>query len=247
MPIRLRPTIATALLLAAAATSHAQGVPGQGTWETVLQPRDLDGDGNADAYYDTSRNLTWLADADPIGATDYYTGKAWVDSLNVHGVSGWRLPTIVGVAGGFPSCDNGYSYDGSGDCGYNVPTAGSELAHMNQQVLGNLPYWSTAGGGGNTPPQPGWGLTNTGPFTNLVAGDYATDRTEFSQVYVGEEFVWLYQFGLGYQDAGEVVLPTTHFWAVRDGDVTAVPEPGTWALMLAGVAGVGRIVRRRRG
>lgn len=241
-------TTATAAVLAMAATAGAHGasLPGQGTWASALQPRDYNADGVVDAYYDTSRNLTWLADADPIGATDYYTGKAWVDSLTVHGTTGWRLPIIVGVAGGFPSCDGYYTYDGSSECGYNVPTAGSELAHMNQVLLGNKPYWDTSSNGGNTPPQPGWGLTNTGPFSNLVAGDYTTAHTVFSDFYIGEEFVWLYQFGLGYQDAGEVVLPTTHFWVVHDGDVTAVPEPGTWALLLAGLASVGHVVRRHR-
>lgn len=29
-------------------------------------------------------------------------------------------------------------------------------------------------------------------------------------------------------------------------EVTAVPEPGTYALFLAGLAGIGSIVRRRR-
>ena len=33
-------------------------VPGQGTWETTLQARDLDKDGYADAFYDISSNLT---------------------------------------------------------------------------------------------------------------------------------------------------------------------------------------------
>ena len=49
---------AAAMLLAGAA--QAAGVPGQGTWETTLQARDLNGDSVTDTFYDTALNITWL-------------------------------------------------------------------------------------------------------------------------------------------------------------------------------------------
>lgn len=240
-PLHPLPIAGVLLALALAGAAQADVLPGQGTWTSVLQPRDLNADGTPDAWYDSSRDLTWAADADPLGATDWATASAWITSLNLHGVTGWRTPTMTAAAGGFPICDNGYSFDGSGDCGYNVDPGRSELAHMYQVVLGNKPYYDTTGAG----PQPGWGLTNTGPFVNLSTGDYPTSLTSFSQVYVGEEFVWLFQAYWGYQDQGAVLDTNYHAWAVRDGDVTAVPEPSAWALMLAGGAVVGRLTRRR--
>ena len=38
-------------------------VPGQGTWETTLQARNLDGDTTTDAFYDTALSITWLRNA----------------------------------------------------------------------------------------------------------------------------------------------------------------------------------------
>ncbi len=49
--------------LATTAAQSSAPVSGQGTWETTLKPRDLTGDGVADAYYDTVLDITWLADA----------------------------------------------------------------------------------------------------------------------------------------------------------------------------------------
>ena len=40
---------------------HAAAVPGQGTWETTLQARDINHDGTVDAYYDTALDVSWLA------------------------------------------------------------------------------------------------------------------------------------------------------------------------------------------
>ena len=50
--------------------THAVGVSGQGTWETTLQGRDLDGNAATfEAYYDTVLDITWLADANAAGTT----------------------------------------------------------------------------------------------------------------------------------------------------------------------------------
>ena len=46
---------------------YPAGVPGQGTWETTLKARDLDGDHVTDAFYDTELNITWLRNADVKG------------------------------------------------------------------------------------------------------------------------------------------------------------------------------------
>jgi hypothetical protein len=44
--------------------SNAALVYGQGTWETTLQARDMDGNTSTiEAYYDTVLDITWLADA----------------------------------------------------------------------------------------------------------------------------------------------------------------------------------------
>lgn len=233
-----------ALAMMAAATVQAAGVPGQGTWETALQPRDLNGDGTVDAWYDSTRDLSWAADADPLGAQTWQATQSWVEALNLHGVTGWRLPTIQGVGGCFPVCLD-YTYDGSGDCGYNVNPALSELAHMYQVVLGNTPEVNSAG----TANPPGWGLTNTGPFVNLRAGDYPTALTLVYNNPQGPELlVWLFQTHYGYQDSGVAGDPTFHAWAVHDGDVAlaAVPEPGSWALLLAGLGVVARLGRHRQ-
>lgn len=45
----------------------ADGVPGQGTWESALLPRDIDGDTTTDAFYDTELDITWLR-RNPVGA-----------------------------------------------------------------------------------------------------------------------------------------------------------------------------------
>jgi hypothetical protein len=218
-------------------------VAGQGTWEAVLQPRDLNSDGVIDAWFDTSSHLTWAAQADPLGATTWATTQAWVAALDLYGVAGWRLPSLQAAAGGLPSCP-AYTYDGSGDCGYNVNPARSELAHMFQVVLGNTPWLDSA----MAPNPPGWGLSNTGPFVNLREGDYPTSLTsDFVQPDGSTTaLVWLFETTYGYQDQGVATDATFHAWAVHDGDIAAaVPEPATWGSLLAGLAAVGGLARRR--
>lgn len=224
-----------------ATCAHADIIPGQGTWASSLQGRDLDDNlGNGfEAYYDQELNVTWLADAnfarttgtDSYGDTSdgrmsWSGAQRWVQRLNVHGVEQWRLPTLVDVdADGCRS----FSYAGGAnvDCGYNVDPSLSELAHMFFVTLGNrawfAPVTGTSSGGGS-------GLVNTGPFAHLASAGYWAG--------VEDQFLanaWYFYAGGGLQDtarkADELMV-----WPVRQGDVAQllVPEPSGVALSLAG-------------
>jgi hypothetical protein len=232
--------LVAAVCVAAAGWAQAAAVPGQGTWESTLQARDLDGDGNADAYYDTTLDISWLADADVIGQATFAQAASWAANLNVAGVTGWHLPTIH-----IDSCGtDGYGdtfWNGGGICGYGVQPGTSDMAHMHLVTLGNLSL------SGQVDPT----LTNSGPFSNLQAygywfsRDYAVDPWR-GEAHTGE--AWRYSFHAGRQDNLAQSAPL-HAWAVHDGDVgviAAVPEPETYALMLAGLGAMFLLGKRRR-
>jgi hypothetical protein len=81
-------TLLASAALAAAGLVAAAPVAGAGTWETTLQARDLDGDGGADAYYDTTLDISWLADAAFVGQVSFDDAAAWAGSQNVDPWSG---------------------------------------------------------------------------------------------------------------------------------------------------------------
>lgn len=216
-----------------AGASLAGAVVGQGNWETRLQGRDLDGDRVADAFYDADLNITWLRNANVIGATDWGTARAWAASFALGGYDGWRLPTMVDT--GVPGCN--FSYQGGTDCGYNVDTHYSELAHLFYVTLGNWSFYAP----GTGDPQDGSGLANTGEFLGLQAYVYWTDLSYLSTF----DGVWVFNTlgGIQYSDA----MDRTYFAiAVHPGDVgLSVPEPATYALLLAGIGAMG-VFRRGR-
>ncbi len=238
--------VATGAALLDATAAQAAGVPGQGTWETTLQGRDLDGNAlnGPEAFYDTALDITWLRNANANGKMSWANANAWANTLVVGGTGGWRLPTMVDT--GAPGCD--LSYAGGTDCGHNVQTQSfgttySEMAHLFYVTLGNKAYCDPALSSVNScrGPQPGWGLTNTGNFQDMQSHAY----------WSGLEYApnpgaaWYFGTSNGYQNffVGSAEL---YALAVHPGDVAApVPEPQTLALMLAGLGALLLVHKRR--
>jgi PEP-CTERM motif len=225
--------------LALCGAARADGVPGQGIWETSLQARDLDGNAvnGPEAFYDTVLDITWLRNADVNGLMTWDTAVTWVAGLDINGVQGWRLPTMIDT--GPPGCDGS---DGISDCGWNVRTksgnpalyeAGqavySEMAHLFYVTLGNKA-------------QAGDALANSGNFQNLQGGRPYWSGLEFAP---DPSLAWV--FINGYADQRAEPKGNDYFaaMAVRTGDVTAVPEPETGAIMLVGLGTMILAVRRR--
>jgi hypothetical protein len=228
----------------AAGTANALPISGQGTWESTLQARDINSDGVTDAFYDTSLNITWLADSnyaktlglddlarsDKQGRLSYDSGQ-WVSTIDIHGVTGWRM--AGSQTQNDPSCA-GKIKPGFG-CSFQADPNLSELGHLYYETLGN-----SYGPGG---------LTNTGLFTNLEPSNagYTYHMTSYNGTYgTGMQ---TFAFDLGATNINKEQYFFL-YWAVRDGDVPAVvshaPEPETWAMMLMGLAGVGAWARRQK-
>ena len=232
----VKPVVCAVALVAASLSAHSVGVAGQGTWETTLQARDINGDGVIDAYYDSALNISWLANWNVNGLIGWGAANAWAAGLDVFGTTGWRLPGITDT--GTTGCN--FSRAGGTDCGSNVDTVSSEMAHMFYETLGNKAYFSPVTG---TPGQPGWGLANTANFINMQADRYWSG-TPYA---LNPDWAWDFSVIDGTQFYNAQVQPG-YAVAVHDGDVsTAVPEPQALAMMLAGLGGVLALVRRRSG
>lgn len=178
------------------------------------------GDGTVTQVRNDGSVLMWLKDVnaaqtmgyDLDGLMDWSQANAWIDHLNNSnylGYNNWRLPILLPVDG--VSYNISWSYDGSTDRGFNNAGLNSELGYMFYTELGNLGNCDI---GGNCP-QPGWGLTNTGPFINVQDAGYW-----FGQEYDSNE-AWSFAFGRDGGLGSQEKLPKDAYywmsaWAVRD-------------------------------
>ena len=137
---------AGAVVMLMSGAALAAGVSGQGTWETTLLGRDIQGNAvasnseSAVFLYDTVLHVTWLRDANVNGEMPWKTANSWANNLVVGTFSGWRLPTMIDA--GAPGCEH-FGNGSATDCGYNVQTKSgdpkkyeqgqtvfSEMAHL---------------------------------------------------------------------------------------------------------------------
>jgi hypothetical protein len=159
------------------------------------------------------------------GRMTWDVAQKWASTVNVSGVTGWRLPSLSVIRDA--ACNP------SVECGWKLES--SELGFLQMSILGN------AGTPDGLAGEQGY---NVGPFVNLNI-----DRTTsnwLSANYEGTtEFAWKFIPAYG-NHGSDVTRAGAQVWLVRDGDVAlAVPEPGTWLLMAVGLFGVG-LARTRK-
>jgi hypothetical protein len=187
--------------------------------------------------YDDTQNVTWVADMNLAYTSGYAAANAggsgsdavsadgrmgwgaamtWADSLNYGGYSDWRLPTLQS------NC-SGHGCSG-------------ELIHLFVADLGNQDQQSVLNQTGDTATQ----IANLAMFQNVGTTGYwsSTPRPPYEQAW----FYW----SLRGIEAANGINAGLNAIAVRDGDVSAVPEPETYALMLAGLGVLGAVARRRK-
>jgi len=155
----------------------------------------------------------------------------WLANANANGVMNWTAANTWAAGlnvGGFtvwrlPTADPA--------CGFNYNCINSELGHLYYTELG-----VTAGNNITSSTSPYLAL-----FTNMQNSVYWSG-TEYAPGPVG---AWFFNAYYGYQD---VVNRVNNFyaWAVRSGDVAAVPEPGVIGLFgIGALAWAGTRARRR--
>lgn len=172
--------------------------------------------------YDTDLNITWLADADYArtsgfasdGRMDWITANAWADGLVYSGYDDWRLPSTLWPDA---TCIDHESFpEWKENC------TGSELGHLFYMELGG-----EVGSGLNPLNNNNYTL-----FTHILG---FSGNVFWSSTRGDEGLAWTFNYHNGFQtqDTQSRLLRP---WAVRTGDVAAVPILGSLPLLVVGAA-----------
>jgi hypothetical protein len=197
------------------------------TAQASLQNRSLSGPGldsdpaTFEAVYDTDLDITWLANANYAKTSGYasggfmtwYQATAWANNLDYGGYNDWRLPN------GQSGCPSGYN------------CTDNEMGHLFYLELGGEATKSI-----ETIHNANYNL-----FTNIQGQDtgYWTSQ-KFGDGYVIDG-AWVFGFASGSFVADPFTFTQRYAWAVRSGDVSAVPIPAAVWLFASALTGLGLI------
>lgn len=202
--------------------------------------------------YDSTRNLTWLADMNyavtsgyadaeaggsgankvfPSGRMGWNAAKTWADNLVFGGFDDWRLPMLnpsdktCGTAEGSPPVYSGFG------------CTGGELSGLFVTEFGNKGGESVLNQAGDTAQQ----IANLALFSNVKSLAYWSGTADAG--VSGNAWAFYSDFGSVNSLAADMGFFVT---AVREGDVVApVPVPQTLALVLVAM-GAAMFARRRK-
>ncbi|MEI7464290.1 MAG: PEP-CTERM sorting domain-containing protein [Burkholderiales bacterium] len=226
--------------------------------------------------YDTVLNVTWLQDAnyaatsgycntagncgellpfstERLGRMNWTQANTWAHGLAHGGYNGWRLARNTPVNGTQSGWNYTYSNNGSTDLGYNITSPFSELSYMYYVNLGLKGFVNPDGsfrsdygvfGNGTSGDGTAGGEGDVGLVKNLQSNIYWSG-TAYEESYVGRAWVFINDFGIQFQ-YWQSTHPGHFAWAVHDGDIAAVPVPGSVALLAGGLALLGVVTRRRK-
>lgn len=172
--------------------------------------------------YDTYRPGTGWMDLD--------TANSWVESLNIGGVTGWRLPNTMQPD---LTCSDQEDYigdDGVTETSWGTGCTGSEMGNLFYNVLGGVAYSNIT-----TTHNSNYEL-----FKNVM-GTYQS-ATEYAPINI---YRWSFVFSNGVQMTG-LKSGHSYAWAVHDGDIAAVPLPTAAWLFGSGFLGLVGIARRKK-
>jgi hypothetical protein len=206
-------------------------------------------DATAVYLYDDTLKVTWLRDANAHGGGPmlWATANTWAQNLvtgsGATAISDWRLPSTD------PSALTRIQSGGVMQT-FNMPASSSEMASLFFDTLRNVS--SMAPDGITALDANVYGLKNAGNFLNFK-DDLYWSGTQYGP---GADYTysWFFQMKYGAQDLATVRQPTNflagppkaYALAVRSGDVLAVPEPESYAMLMAGLGLLAFWVRRRQ-
>ena len=158
--------------------------------------------------YDEDLNITWLQNANYVGAVemewlaamDWAANLAYYDSVRDVTYTDWRLPTA------------------DASCGTQYRCYDSEMGHLYYRESGELDK-----------------------FANLMAERYWTSTVFLSSA----PYAFTFNFLDGRQTTNSQYVDYVNVWAVRDGDVTAVPLPASLWLFSSGLLGLIGVARKK--
>ena len=170
--------------------------------------------------YDTDLNITWLANANVNGLITWNDAMTWASNLSYYD----SVRNVTYSDWRLPTADP--------VCGFAYNCTGSEMGHLFYTELGG-----TAGSSILSSTDPDLAL-----FTNVQSDNYWSG-TEYAP---NTDYAWYFYFYNGNQNASNKNGLNLYAWAVRPGDVAAVPLPATAWLFGSGLLGLLGAARARR-